>query len=334
MTRTTLAVSVVICAYTDKRWDDLLQSVASIRNQTYPVKETILVIDHNSTLFTRAQKQFPDLIVIENKYESGNSAGRNTGIERSTGDVVAFIDEDAVAAPDWVENIVKHLSNPKVFGAGGFISPIWAAPRPRWFPDEFLWVVGSSYRGMPTATQRVRNLIGTNMAYRRELFKKIGGFRTDFGHIGNTPLGCDETEFCIRANREVGSNCLVYDPAIRVQHRVPAARTNWKYFMHRCYSEGMSKANLTQVHGGDKGLSTESNYVLRTLPSGVLNGLVSVIMRGDIYGFGRAVAITFGLFQTLRGYIVGKISKLAKRNSGGKKSNAFPALAGLYETAP
>src|ERR1700680_4305787 len=105
MIDSTQDISVVICAYTEERWYDLIAAVESIQRQSIPPREIILVIDHNTSLFERARTQISGLDVIENSEPSGLSGARNSGIAKSQGTLIAFLDDDAVAEPDWLERL-------------------------------------------------------------------------------------------------------------------------------------------------------------------------------------------------------------------------------------
>jgi len=199
MNQTKSDISVIVCAYTEKRWDDLSQAVHSLRTQTLPPDEIILAIDHNPALYERAKSRFPEVIVVENGQTRGLSGASNSGIAVASHNIIAFMDEDAVAAPDWLATIQAGFSHPNSLGVGGAIIPWWLNEKPTWFPEEFNWVVGCSYKGMPETAKPVRNLIGCNMAFRKEVFDRIGGFRSEVGRIGTYPAGCEETELCIRA---------------------------------------------------------------------------------------------------------------------------------------
>jgi len=93
-----LSASVIICAHADDRWDDTLAAVASVHAQSHPAKELIVVIDYNRPLYERLKAALPEAMVIENDHQQGLSGGRNTGIAAATGQVVAFLDDDAIAA--------------------------------------------------------------------------------------------------------------------------------------------------------------------------------------------------------------------------------------------
>lgn len=303
----TLKVTVIVCAYTEERWNDLKECLRSLQNQTWKPEQVILVIDHNPTLFERAKQEFAEVQVVENINEQGLSGARNTALPLAQNDILSFIDEDAVAAPDWLETLVKTYQDSSVMGVGGLIRPSWVEQKPSWFPEEFNWVVGCSYLGLPQKTAPIRNMIGCNMSFRRESLETAGLFRVDMGRIGTIPLGCEETEFCIRLKHYWPERTFIYEPLASVDHRVPPVRGRFAYFRARCYAEGLSKALVSQFVGAGDGLSSERQYTFKTLPEGVLRGLRD-LFNGDIAGLGRAVAIVTGLFITTVGYLVGLVS--------------------------
>ncbi|MFC6878751.1 MULTISPECIES: glycosyltransferase family 2 protein [Actinomadura] len=312
--------SVVICAYTEERWDDVHAAVASVRAQRHPAEEIILVVDHNPALHARLRRSLPGVAVVENREARGLSGGKNTGVAIARGDAVAFLDDDAVAAPGWLAAFAARYGDPRVAGVGGLTLPLWpgstpsadladdpvpgsAGTRPRWFPEEFDWTVGCTYRGLRPGP--VRNLMGGNASFRREAFPIAGGFDSGIGRsFHDRPLGCEETEFCIRLRQRSPGSELVYDDAAVIWHRVPAERARFAYFRRRCYAEGLSKALVTASVGSGDGLASERAHALKTLPRGVLHGSADGF-RGDPGGFGRAGAIAAGLAWTAWGYAVG-----------------------------
>lgn len=302
-------VSVILCAYTEERWAELQAAVASIQAQSTTPDEIIVVIDHNPALLTKAQAALPGLTIIENHEERGLSGARNSGIAAAHGEILAFMDEDAVAAPGWLAALLAAYQDPAVMGVGGAIMAQWAGGRPSWFPQEFDWVVGCTYRGLPETAAPVRNLIGCNMSFRREVFAAVGGFRNGIGRVGTRPVGCEETELCIRIQQHWPHARLHYEPQAVVRHHVPAKRATWHYFRARCYAEGLSKALVTHFVGAQQGLATERSYVLRTLPLGVIHGLFALGRRADGGGLLRALAIMAGLLITTFGYSVGKVER-------------------------
>lgn len=298
--------SVVICAYTLDRWDDIERAAASVAAQTMPPGETILVVDHNPDLLERSVASLAGIRVIANAEGKGLSGARNTGVAASTGRVVAFLDDDAAARPDWLEKLADAYEDEDVLGVGGTSSPAWDTARPSWFPEEFDWVVGCTYRGMPASRGPVRNMIGSNMSLRRSVLEVTGGFRADIGRIGARPVGCEETELCIRAVQRHPGGRFLHEPAATVAHRVPVARTTLRYFVRRCFAEGTSKAIVARLAGSGRGLATERRYVVRTLTAAVGRGLLD-LLRVDPSGAARASVVFAGLAATALGYAIRRI---------------------------
>ncbi len=301
-------VSVVICAYTEARWDKLVDAVESVRAQQPPPLDVILVSDHNERLQDRLVERFPDVTVVANTERQGLSGARNSGLREANGEVIAFMDDDARARPEWLRRLAEAYEEPSVVGAGGAIIADWETGRPGWFPQEFDWVVGCTYRGMPDRPTPVRNAIGCNMSFRREVFDEVGGFTHGIGRIGTRPLGGEETELSIRTLRRWPEHRILYLPAAAVDHVVPAARGRLRYFRSRCYAEGLSKAAIAKLTGASSALATERGYAVRTLSSGVLTNLADVVRRRDPQAVLRALAIVAGLAITTAGYLVGALS--------------------------
>ncbi|MFF5208978.1 glycosyltransferase family 2 protein [Streptosporangium sp. NPDC000396] len=301
--------SVVICVYTEERWKDIQAAVESVKNQRRRPYEIILVVDHNPDLNLRLKQEYRDALVVENTHEKGLSGGKNTGAAAASGDIVAYLDDDAVAEPGWLEALEEGFGDPTVVGVGGLTRPLWSTGRrPRWFPCEFDWTVGCTYRGMPTRRAPIRNVMGGNAAFRREVIGEVGGFHTGIGRSvqgrRSRPLGCEETEFCIRLSQRRPGAVMLFEPGAVIGHKVSAQRAGFAYFRSRCYAEGLSKALVASNVGAGDGLSSERAYVVRTLPLGVLRG-VGDALRGDLPGLGRASAIVVGLAWTTWGYLMG-----------------------------
>lgn len=296
-------LSVVICAYSDERWEDLRDAVTSVLTQEQAPAELLVVIDHNEELLRRATAEFTRAQVMPNAGPKGLSGARNTGVAASSASVVAFLDDDATAEPDWVANLIAPYADPSVLGVGGWAVPVWESVDHSWFPEEFWWVVGCSYRGLPTTTAPVRNLIGCNMSVRRDVLVEVGGFDVGLGRTADRPLGCEETELCIRATDLHPDGNFMLEPTARVHHKVPASRTTYRYLRDRCRAEGVSKAWVARRVGSDSALSSERAHALKVLPAGVLRALAS-IRPGDLSGAARAAAIVAGLYHTSVSYLV------------------------------
>lgn len=310
-----LDFSVVICTHTEARWNYLLEAVKSIQIQKLPPAEIIVVIDHNPILMKKVRIHLPDIIAVENSGRRGASDSKNSGIAIARSSIVAFLDDDATASSDWLVQLAAELQNPIVIGVGGKTDPEWSGDRPKWFPEEFYWVVGCTHRGMPENSEPVRNLIACNMAVRLKVFLEVGGFRSEIGPAGGHALGCEETEFCIRANQYYSQNIWLYQPKAKVQHQIPEIRVSLAYFLRRCYGEGRSKALVTNFVGSEDGLSSERKYLSEIIPGGISQGIRDVIIERDLWGFARAGAILVGLTVTIVGYLIGISLSILEKNS-------------------
>jgi glucosyl-dolichyl phosphate glucuronosyltransferase len=338
MAQTVYDISVIICAYTEDRWDDLVASVESVQQQTLSPREIIVVVDHNPNLLKRVREHIAGVLAVENREVKGLSGARNSGVTVAQGAVIAFLDDDAIAETNWLEHLAACYTDPHVLGVGGKIEPLWLGTRPAWLPEEFYWVVGCTYRGMPEAVQPIRNPIGANMSVRRHTLMVVGGFRESFGCNHNTTekgvafvgpkwlqhhAGDEETEFCIRATRQWPDAVWLYTPSATIQHRVPVQRTRWTYFLWRCYDEGLGKSTIVRLHGIRAGLSSERTYTFKILLLGVMRSLTDTLFHRDPAGLARAATIIVGLAATTAGFLAGSllVRAAAKDVVTGKKDH-------------
>ncbi len=322
--------SVVICTYTEERWQNLVAAVESIQQQTISPCEIIVVIDNNQSLLERARAHLPGITVIENREQQGLSGARNSGIAVARGRYIAFLDDDAIAAPDWLEQLCRYCANPKILGVGGIVLPLWVSKRPAWFPEEFYWVVGCSYQKMANAPTMVRNPFGGCACIRREVFETVGGFRNELGRMSTRPMGGEETELCIRAKQHWPERFFLCVSQAIIHHHIPPQRASWQYFRSRCYAEGLSKAAIAQYAGAKDSLASELTYMLHTLPHGAVQGVMVGLFRDDLTGFLRTGALVAGLMLTVAGYIVGMISRLAVQSKRGGANASFNFTPPLY----
>ncbi|WP_329393897.1 glycosyltransferase [Streptomyces lydicus] len=320
-------ISVVICVHTEDRWEDILAAVASVRAQSRPAHELLLVVDHHQRLLDRLTEHFArapggahppgpppaPLRVLANAGPRGLSAGRNTGIAAADGEVIAFLDDDAVAERDWLRHFAAAYADPAVMAVGGRTEPVWeSGRRPLWFPEEFDWVVGCTYRGLPAGKVRVRNVLGGNASFRRVAFDLAGGFTTGIGRDGDRrPLGGEETELCIRISQVLPDAVLLIDDRAVIHHRVPAERRRFRYFRGRAYAEGLSKALVARSVGARDGLAAERRHTVRVLPAGVLRGVRDALL-GRPGGAARAGAIVAGAAAAAGGYAWGTVRGRAR----------------------
>src|ERR1700744_1479079 len=121
-------VSVIIPTYTRARWDWLQECVASVKAQTVPPLEIIVVVDHNPELLEEISREFPDVIAVPNIGGRGGSGARNSGVKAPRGGVVGFLDDDSIARDDWLATLLRHIVTPGVIGAGCYSDGLWDEP--------------------------------------------------------------------------------------------------------------------------------------------------------------------------------------------------------------
>lgn len=300
------SVSVVICSYTEQRWDLLMRVIDSVHGQTLKPDQVIVVVDHNVDLYKRLVATVQDVILVESTGPQGLSGARNTGVGLVTSEIVAFLDDDAEADPFWLERLTALYDDSDVLAVGGMVEPVWEAGRPGHFGPELDWIVGCSHRGMPRVASEVRNVVGANMSFRLEVLQHVGGFNVSLGRQGTKPLGCEETEVCIRAAIGSPGSRVVYEPAAVVRHHVPVQRGTFRYMLERAWSEGLSKAQVSQVVGHKRALGPERRYVRSVLPRAFFSALGDWGRGADPQGLNRAGAYVAVLAVTAAGYFKGR----------------------------
>lgn len=301
--------SVVICSYAEERWQLLVRSIESAQEQSRPPDEIVVVVDHNERLLEMVDSEFGDSIrVVENLSSPGESGSRNTGTYLAEGTHVAFLDDDAFADVDWLMHLDDAFDTPGVVGVGGALLPNWVEAAPRWIPEEFLWVVGCSYRGLPPTRAEIRNPIGASMAFEAAAVVGAGGFDSRLGRVGKHPAACAETDLAMRIVSSTGG-VIVYEPAAMAQHTVPAHRATLTYFRRRCFAEGRSKAMLVRATGFRSATSSERSYVAGALPRGVLTRMADAVRDQEPGQLVQCLAIGGLLAVACVGFVLGLFAR-------------------------
>jgi cellulose synthase/poly-beta-1,6-N-acetylglucosamine synthase-like glycosyltransferase len=314
------SVSVIMCVYTEARWDLLLRAANSIGSQTSPPTEIIIVVDHNEKLRQRLRGLgVPEWRVIENRHLRGLSGARNSGVELASGEIVAFLDDDAMAVPDWLEHLTRPFIDANVAGVGGWVEPEWSGAMPAWWSPAFNWVVGCSYSGMALDMAAIRNPIGASMAIRRGLIMDSGGFSVGLGRVGGVPLGCEETELCLRIVASEPSLRFVHSTCAIVYHHVPSDRGSLRYFLARCVAEGVSKARVAMLAGPTAALASEQKYLSSTIPRTVYEEIVARPRKRAACQ--RIGMIVVGVVVTVAGYAYSRIAQALSTSEGATVSS-------------
>ena len=273
-----MLVSVVICTYADERYDDLLEAAQSVFEQTYDPVELVVVVDGNERVAAQVREEFDtseNVVVHCNDGNRGLSYSRTRGVEHSSGDVIAFLDDDAVARPDWVEQLVTAYEKTDAIAVGGRMVPEWVAGRPSHLPEEFYWLVGANYEKRLKPWSEVRNTLGSNISFRRDVFEAVGGFDQQVGLQGEKQIQAEETELCIRMAETFGKGVL-YNPDAVVAHKIFEYRMQPGWLLRRAFWQGYSKRALETL-GGERADTAERDFLkhlaLEAVP-GRIRGLV------------------------------------------------------------
>ncbi|WP_292072479.1 glycosyltransferase family 2 protein [Mesorhizobium sp.] len=295
-------ISVIICAYSEDRWELLLRSVASVQEQTLQPCEIVVSVDQ--PLFHRCAAYWadfaastPPIRVIQNKYDGHLGAARNTAAETAAGEILAFLDDDAAADNDWLEILIEPYRDKRIGAVGGRPIPVFETSRPAWFPVQFDWVFGCAYDGLPTSRGPLAHLIGANMSVRRTLLEQVGGFHSDHH---------DDMDMCHRVAHLRGREAVIYEPAATVRHFVPASRPTWRYFWRRCFFVNKGKVEAFSQMGDAATLSSEARFVWYALTKGVPREILQAA-KGDAHALARSAAIAVGVGLAAAGHVAGRI---------------------------
>jgi glucosyl-dolichyl phosphate glucuronosyltransferase len=240
-------ITVVLCTF--NRCRSLPQALESVAAQALPdsFEWEVIVVDNNSSDQTRQVaenyfRKYPGRFRYVFEPQQGLSRARNTGIREARGDVVAFMDDDITVEPMWLQNLTASLHVGRWAGAGGPIRP------PQEFrPPGWLTLGGEMDLGGALALFDLGNVpgelkkppYGTNMAFRKSMFEKYGGFRVDLGRCGDNLLSNEDTEFGGRLM--AAGERLRYEPSAVVHHPVPKERLSKKYFRAWWFDYGRAR---------------------------------------------------------------------------------------------
>jgi len=241
-----MQVSVVIC--TLDRVARLRRCVEALAQQTAsPCDFEILIVDNGSTDGTAdvARTDFSGLanLRLVSEPRRGLARARNIGWQVARGEIVSFVDDDAIPAPDFVANVIRVFTtvSPRPGVVGGRIDALWEAPRPPWLTDQlavYLTIVDWGPVAGPFPAGR--SAVGCNMSIPRALLAEVGGFDVQLGRVGANLLSMEDSALST-AITAAGYDAY-YDPMIRVQHCIPVERLTQAWMRRRIYWEGASLA--------------------------------------------------------------------------------------------
>lgn len=297
------SVDVVVCAHDERRLPVLAQCLDAISAELEANDQLIVVIDHNEQLLNTLRERFRDAaggdavmavmaatdhaaanlapfvagggnspakIIIPNAGSRGLSAARNTGMSAGQGDIICFIDDDAIAQPGWRAALSDAFLDSTVTAIGGRIEPEFVDKHgqphaaPQYLPAVHGWIYGCDYAEMAPNGSEIRNPIGAAMALRRSAAELVGEFSTHFGRTQANGAGAEETDYFLRLSAVIPEARIIRYTDFAVRHRVPFERTTWQHFARRAFQEGRSKSLLASTAHGTTG--AEANHLKSAIP--------------------------------------------------------------------
>lgn len=312
MTKPKPTLSVVVTSYTLDRLNDIIELLDSIKAQSYDHTETILVIERSVELFDRikhyvGEKAIPNVNVVFNHGEPGLSAARNLGIKEARGDIIAFIDDDALPFPDWAEEMVRTYKDDSVIGTTGPALPLWEDESMIWFPEELYWIIGCTAWYADSETKGitpVRNVWGMNMSFRREAFDLAGTFSSDIGGIQGQRLHGEEVDLSLRVKRGTGK-CIVYNPKVKVQHKTYKRRLSSRFIARNSYWIGCTRPMLKRIYPKtetDTDLLSTEYQLLKRIFFRLLPNILKGFFTNPIVAWRKLRVTVISLFFVTIGY--------------------------------
>jgi len=209
--------------------------------------------------------------ITQNEKNLGLSESRNRGISMAKGDIIAFFDDDAIAEVNWVEELVRMYRELDAIASGGCILPLWLSGEPRCLPEEFYWLIGATHKGFAEGVREVRNTFGSNLSFKSDVLRALGGFRGEMGFKAKGQLQSEETEICDRMKDKFGKGVMYNNKAI-VHHKVFPERLRWRFLLGRAFWQGYSKRLMMEM---GHSLADEGKF-LKTLQAGVADRVKGV----------------------------------------------------------
>lgn len=301
-------VSVLICTYTPELYDHLAEAAESVLEGTYDDVEIVLVSDGNDEVFELMQRDFsdhPKVVVTRTEDNVGISAARNRGLEVASGDVVAQMDDDAIAHERWVEELVSVYEETDAIAVGGKMTPDWVAGKPSFLPEEFFFLIGVTRTGFAEPGEEVRNTYGSNISFRRDVLESLGGFDPNVGRRGDLEIQGHESELGTRLRQEFDRG-VVYNPDAKVAHKIFGYRTNRRWIAKRAFWQGYSKRALQSLLPEATG-DEETDFLKLLLFSSIPNRLRGLVMEPSVAKVEQLVWVVALTVLVGVGYLYGSV---------------------------
>jgi len=286
-------VKVSVILPTKDRGAAISETIASLLALDFAQDQhEILIVDNlsspeNQRHLQSFQADYVDRIRYVRETKLGLCNARNCGINNSRGEVLVFLDDDAIVPTYWLKNIVQHFSDhPNAYALGGKVIAKFTSPPPSWLDRRLGIYISNFDHGEQVLKLRYNEYPrGANMAFRRDAFTKCGEFLDCFDRKGNSLMSYGDIEMCYRVDRH--GYDILYVPDAEVDHLIRGDRLNEEWFRNRFYWQGRSEGLFELLHYGRK-------HILKSLYSHFKQSI-----KGDRYdklhhqGFLTAIALNF-----------------------------------------
>jgi len=312
-------ISIVITCYNLARLNDAYKLLDGIKAQTYDKLEIILVIEGSQQLYEKIasysqQIKLLNTRVVLNKTVSGASASRNIGIKLAKGEIIAFLDDDAIPFNDWAEKAVNTYANYDVIGITGPAIPLWEDANDAWFPKELHWIISCTTWFNCNEITNVRHAWLQNASFKKEAFDTAGYLDTNIGphdnaegfksnEFRNTTIA-DDLEISLRIKEKTGKS-IVYNPQVRVWHKAEKRRMTLGYIKKWSYWTGASKKTLKRLYPDQKqNILGPESQLLKRIITHLIPDIIKTVFTHPVIGFRKLRVMVTALFYVTLGYLL------------------------------
>jgi glycosyltransferase involved in cell wall biosynthesis len=238
-----ISLDVVVCTYDNAALLD--ETLGALAGQRFPssLDWRILVVDNNCTdetpeVVDRQAARSPVPLTIVREPEQGLTPARLRGVASTSGEWIAFVDDDCLLDPDWIAQVAEFAAeHPDCGGFGGRVVLDWETP-PREVVTRYGWAFAEQDHG--EQPKQVASLAGAGFVFRRAALEESGWLERHFlaDRIGEKLISGGDVEMALRVGAR---HPLWYSPALRLRHRIPARRTTLGYLLGVTRGLGTSK---------------------------------------------------------------------------------------------
>jgi len=243
---------------------DLLETLC-VQDVPFDAFEVVVVDDGSTDATASVVEDFGGRLPLRSVHQenAGLNAARNTGAEASTGEILAFLDDDVLLPPDFVREVGAAWTRfPSAAAVAGRVLLRFESPPPAWLHERFHSYLSAFDRGPePGPLPEPCFPVGANAIVTRAAWKRVGGFASDLDRRGASLISSGDKEFFLRL-RQAGAE-IVWWPDAWVFHRVHPERLSRRWFRRRAYAQGLGDGLMERASGRSGRLRREGRELVR-----------------------------------------------------------------------